>query len=325
VPDSFPSEVWWKDEFSEWYQVSTNVAGIIPLAIFNGQIYGKVERTNTFDIYRSADIENTESMTWTKVVSAGFGDPQNHALGYLGVFKGKLIAITDMTYNGVFGDTGGYLNGIEVWQSSTGNLGNWQQINEDGFGTTIQTISGLVRTNIAFGAAEEFDGYLYVGTKSHLGAEVWRYDGSGITGWVDVTPSELGVCELVCGPGVGGPSRVEDMTVFEDKLYFALGFPKPGLIRLDGSTGTWERDFFDKADQQFSTVLKLAGQSSRTGDKLFLTMIHGDGPEDYAETWAWPQQPERCGLLGLGIFCPRTLCGFFGRRLGLCPRCEFLF
>ena len=63
-------------------------------------------------------------MTWSKVVEKGFGDYQNHALGYMGTFNAKLMAITTLTHDGFFGDTERYLDGIEVWQSSTGNLGN---------------------------------------------------------------------------------------------------------------------------------------------------------------------------------------------------------
>lgn len=307
-------DLWWikkGDAFiiENWKKVTSNglpgcdpnllkTAVITPMVIFNGQIYG--DRTyyksyssshTTFDIYRSPDIGQT-TMTWSKVVAEGFGDPQNHVLGYLGIYKNKLIAVTTGTYDGLFGDTDRYLQGIEVWESSTGNSGSWTQVNKDGFGTIAS--EGIpptnIRVNCAFGAAEEYNGYLYIGTKSHFGAEIWRYDGSGNTGgWTNVTPDTLGV------PTPVGAGRVEDMVVFENKLYVAEGYPTANLSKYDGANWTVVEKGVNPFDPLNASITGLAvlpskpippvGGSGSTGDKLFLlTDIMGG---EY-QVWSYP-------------------------------------
>jgi hypothetical protein len=74
--------------------------------------------------------------------------------------------------------------------------------------------------------------------------------------------------------------------------------------------------------------LGMRFQWPRAGEKLFLdvnivkTNNSTSGSEYYFTQY--PMQAgtscdaRRCGLLRLGIFCPLTLCGLFGRTLGLC-------
>lgn len=238
-------DLWWIQQgnyFSSenWHQVTSSglPAGseICPWTVFDGQLYGVVtyfpsgSSWTTFDIYRTPDIGKT-TMTWSKVVSEGFFETQNHKLGYLGVFNNKIIAISTETHNGLFGDTAQYLDGIEAWESSTGDFGSWSQVNVDGFGTRV--IPPDVGANCNFGAAEIYNGQLYVGTKTHFGAEVWRYDGSGTpSGWTDVTPPTLGI---YFG---GGPGRVQDMAVFGNSLYVAEGYPTANLVKYNGASWT---------------------------------------------------------------------------------------
>lgn len=279
-------------------------AYLIPRAVFGGAVYATLtyfksaaSTHTTFDVYRSSDLGKT-SMSWTKVVSEGFGDPQNHDIGYLGVFNGKLVAVTTETHNGLFGDTAQYLDGIEVWESATGNTGSWSQINEDGFGTTAAGTS--IKANCNFGAAAEYKGHLYIGTKGHLGAEVWRYDGSGLGGWTNVSPPTLGV---FFG---SGPGRVEDMAIFQDMLYLAEGFPTANLSRYDGTTWTLVEagpNPFDPANAAIPGLAVLpsrpsppAGGSGSTGDKLIaLTDILGGG----YQIWNYPfsTAPLSCSTL----------------------------
>ena len=301
--------LWWLEEgnsviIENWHKVTSSGlpsgADIYPMAIFNGQLYGVIHYVksgasqSTFDLYRTPDI-GSETMTWSKVVAEGFGDPQNHALGYLGVFKAKLIAITTLTHDGLFGDVLNYLDGIEVWESATGDLGTWTQVNDDGFGTTV-TGGGLpspVKANCNLGDAAEYDGYLYVGTKSHLGAEIWRYDGTGKSGWTNVTPITLGI---YFG---SGPGRVERMVVFNDLLYEAEGFPTANLMTYDGTTWQSVESGPNPFDSANISILGLATSASATvGEKLFLqTHVFGGG----YQLWSHPftTTPLTCSALNL--------------------------
>jgi hypothetical protein len=74
-------------------------------------------------------------------------------------------------------------------------------------------------------------GYLYIGTKSHRGAEIWRYDEKGKAGWTNVTPAWAGPNK----PYAGGPGRNEAMVIFKDRLYLAEGFPTANLAKFDGT------------------------------------------------------------------------------------------
>lgn len=302
------SDLWWIEKgdaiiHDNWHKVTSSGlpsgASINVRTSFNGQLYGFIvyfkagATQTTFDIYRSPDIGKT-TMTWTKVVAEGFGDPQNHSLGYLGVFKNKLVAITTVTRNGLFGDLVQYLDGIEVWESPTGDPNSWTQVNEDGFGTMV---AGSVdrpepfATNVDIGAAAEFNGYLYVGTKSHLGAEIWRYDGTGKAGWTNVTPPTLGVVLS------GGPGRVESMVVFQNLLYVAEGFPTANLDRYDGTTWTIVENGPNPFDASNSSLPGLAVSSrSTTGEKLFVqTAVFGGG----YQVWSYPftDTPVTCSAL----------------------------
>ena len=300
------SEIWWIDKDSPVYLVNWNKvisnglpagASIKVWTILNDQLYGGIHyiksgaTQTTFDIYRTPDIGKM-TMTWSKVVVEGFGDSQNHTLGYMGVYKNKLIAITSDTYNGLFGDTEQYLDGIEVWESSTGNVNSWTQVNEDGFGTTVtEGVPNPIKANSTMGAATEFNGYLYVGTKSHLGAEIWRYDGSGKSGWTNVTPDTLGIYFS------SGPGRVENMVVFQNQLYVAEGYPTANLDRYDGTTWTVVESGPKPFDASNSGIPGLAVSSrSTTGDKLFLlTHVFGGG----YQIWGYPfsATPLTCSAL----------------------------
>lgn len=299
-----------------WKKVTSNISidpgailvdAIFPRAVFNGYVYGDVRyfKTSssthtTFDIYRSPDIGKT-TMNWTKVVSEGFGDSQNHQLGFMGVFKNKLIAITSETHNGVFGDTMQYLDGVEVWESISGEAASWTQVNVDGFGTDVQpdptNNSGIwVSANCNVGAVTEYNGYLYVGTKSHFGAEIWRYDGTGKNGWKNVSPPTLGIYFS------SGPGRVEKMVVFQNKLYVGEGYPTANLDSYDGTDWTIIENGPAPFHADNQAILGLAVLPSRsypsgsTGDKLFaLTDVSTGG----YQIWNYPfaEMPPTCSTL----------------------------
>jgi hypothetical protein len=207
----------------------------LPMVLFKGQLYATVfTASNTFEIWRTTDIDST-TMHWSRVVENSFGDPTNNQyVSMVRIYKDALYLGTD-TLNGTFGDPGDYGDGVEIWRSETGHVGSWTQINIDGFGTlsagcfneycdfpTNQVIGSAVVFQSRWDHAER----LYVGTKSHQGAEVWAFNGSS---WENVTPPWAGVCELGCWPG-----RNEDMEVHKGFMYVAEGFPTANLAKFDG-------------------------------------------------------------------------------------------
>jgi len=240
----------------------------VPLVLFNGQVYGVYypAGSSTFEIWRSPDHGKT-AMTWTKVVASGFGDPQNHALGFITVFKGKLIAATTMTRTSGFGDPSGFGQGVEIWESPTGNLGSWTQVNVDGFGTqtTVVGSNKTFRTNQDVGGYAVYNGYLYVGTKSHYGAEVWRYNGLGKSGWTNVTPPWAGVSMLMSSPG-----RNMAMAVYGNELYLAEGFPTGNLAKYNGKNWT----IVVSGPNPFDPDNGGIGSLAVLGGKLYAATIH---------------------------------------------------
>ncbi|NYT01668.1 MAG: hypothetical protein GKC10_02780 [Methanosarcinales archaeon] len=284
------------DYAADWKQVSCSgpAAGsrIYPQATFGGQLYASVYQPgkDTFDIWRSPDLGKTAAV-WTQVVSSGFGDPQNRGLAFMPLFNGKIMAVTTETRTGVFGDPSGFKQGIEVWESATGDPGSWYQVNQDGFGTetSIANPPLTFRTNQDAGSFAVYNGLLYIGTMSHYGAQVWRYDGSGLSGWTEVTPPWAGVCDLGCGPG-----RDNSLAVFQNYLYLAEGFPTANLARYDGVSWTVEvsgPNPFDPTNGGLSSLAVL-------GSKLYVSTLHapysGQVRGDQVYGYPYSQKPAVC-------------------------------
>lgn len=153
-----------------------------------------------------------------------------------------------------------------------------------------------IRTNCNFGAAIQYGNHLYVGTKSHFGAEIWRYDGTGLSGWVNTSPPTLGVFFGAW------PGRVEDMAVFQNTLYVAEGFPTANLVSYNGTSWTIIETGpapFDTNNFSISGLAVLPSRSTSsgsTGDKLFtVTDVFGGG----YQMWSYPfsEEPLSCTVL----------------------------
>jgi hypothetical protein len=206
----------------------------LPAIIFNGQIYGIYydNVSGIFEIWRSKDI-GKNVMNWTKVVANSFGDPKNNiSVDIMAVFNNHIYVGTN-TLKGQFGDTKDkYEGGVEIWESPSGDIGTWTQVNEDGFGTTVKIVGTgeKIFPNHVIGSCAVYKGHLYIGTKSHWGAEVWQYDGTGKSGWKNVTPSWAG-----CGSFYNAPGRNESMIVFDNVLYLAEGSATGNLAKFDGN------------------------------------------------------------------------------------------
>jgi hypothetical protein len=282
---------------SNWKLVTFNGppigASVVPMTLFNGWLYAAVYQAglDTFDIWRSQD-NGLQSMTWTKVVSNGFGDPENHALGFITVYKGKLLAATTATRSSSFGDPGGFGAGIEVWESASGDSGSWTQVNEDGFGTEITQVGAgaSFRTNQDVGGFAVYNGQLYVGTKSHYGAEVWCYDGSGPGGWTEITPPWAGP-----SPTMSLPGRNMAMVAFQSDLYLAEGYSTGNLARYDGTEWT----VVVPGPNPFDPTNGGLGSMAALGGNLYVATIHAPysgGPVRGDQVYGYPYstRPATC-------------------------------
>lgn len=276
-----------------WNKVTsvTSYGDVSPylMAVFNGRLYGKYYTSSgTFEIWRTSNIGSTVAY-WEQVVINSFGDPTNNqSVDEMIVYAGKIYAAVGTLGGGSFGDPNIYGTGVEVWQSPTGNYGSWSQVNVDGFGTLFSgcfsgvcnfPIHQVVGSMAVYQAKSQTQAYLYVGTLSHFGAEIWRYDGTGLGGWTNVTPPWAGPCLFGCGPG-----RNNDMAVFKGELYLAEGFPTANLAKYDGATWSVLVAGPDPFDPDYNRLEDLAV----LGDKLYVTSAGYSFSGRGDQVWGFP-------------------------------------
>ncbi len=176
-------------------------------------------------------------------------------------------------------------------ESSTGDNGNWNQINKDGFGTELLDDNGnAFRTNQDFGSGAIYNGYLYIGTLAHFGGQVWRYDGTGLNGWKDVTPNTMGVGK--------GPSRAMSMTVYQNYLYLGEGYPTGNLDKFDGSN--WEIVIQSKP---FAPTNVGIASLAVVDNKLYISTLGNPFYQNvgyyFSQVWGYPFlfKPATCSAL----------------------------
>jgi PKD repeat protein len=162
----------WTAVITDGFGTPTN-RGIDHLLEFNGNLYAGVWNedpdtgvTTGGEIWRSGN-----GLSWTRVVSQGFGDPTNGEVFRFAVFSDTLYATTWSYTN---------THGAEIWRSPTGDTPDWTRVVSNGFGTLSQ-ILGL----------DTFNGALYAGTWNNTtGGAVWRTT-NGLT-WTQVSLNGFG-------------------------------------------------------------------------------------------------------------------------------------
>jgi len=140
---------------------------------------------------------------WKQVNINGFGDPATDFVSTLDVFKGYLYA---GTWSG------------QMWRTADGQT--WSQVAPSTWPTDMDVFD-----------AEPFGSYLYVGTASNNGGEIWRTN--GIT-WERVVTN---------GFGITNNYGINALAVFSDTLYAATS-AEDGMMQIyrssSGDAGTWE-------------------------------------------------------------------------------------
>ncbi|HEY6073425.1 MAG TPA: hypothetical protein VIV15_08565, partial [Anaerolineales bacterium] len=172
-------------------------AEISRFAVFNNQLYAGTWSYNSAvhgtEVWRSS---TGNPGSWNRVVANGFnGDSENAVLLSFESFNGYLYAGT------INNNTG-----AEVWRSATGNLGNWTQVNTDGFGAGENYVTALAA----------FKGFLYAlagGPYDGHGNDIWRCQICDGSDWAPIATNGFGDSNSV------GSSALE---VVNDRLYLVL-------------------------------------------------------------------------------------------------------
>lgn len=165
------SEIWKTGRGSSWSQVTP----ADPEWIRNGDISSMIVKDDVLYVAKSepAQIWRNESGDWEVLVSDGFEDPDNNDSVVLTVFEDTLYAGTRFPRG-----TGG--DGCQIWSSDDGD--EWTQLGlpgGNGFGDP---------GNVSVLSLAAFQGFLYVGTLNHSGAQIWRYQRhEGRDEWRDVS------------------------------------------------------------------------------------------------------------------------------------------
>ncbi len=207
------AQVWRSSDGHNWSEFSPSW-DVGNSAVYDAQVFGSNLYVGTSN-ENGGEIWRTDGSSWEQVSSGGFGDATNEGINALTVFS-------DM----IFAATSNFSTGVEIWGSTTGNLGTWTQVNADGFGDneTMQDIS-----------MDVFDGYLYVGIgrgDPPVG-ELWRTNDG--TTWSSVFTNGLGNEEN---------TSVSSMEVFNSQFYIGLRNVTTGGEVFRSSNGTtWDPVF----------------------------------------------------------------------------------
>jgi hypothetical protein len=257
--------LWRSDNGESWTQVTepgfdsaygANNPIVFDMFVFQNQLYaGTGNWTNTTtagQIWRSSN-----GTTWSLVAADGLDDPNNTGFTTFASFNGMIYAAA---LNGSAG--------AEIWRSSTGGNGDWQQVVADGFGggPAYFIITSLTT----------FNDQLYATVEATLGngAQVWRSangtswtqvseDGFGdidnyqtgasavfrgqlyVTTRNDVTGAQLWrtingtTWQQVVGDGFGDVNnlKIESLVVYNGALYAAANNPVSGVELWRSSDG----------------------------------------------------------------------------------------
>lgn len=146
-----------------WTNVNGNGFGdannyiISGLESFGSYLYASTGRWNNsgVQVWRCQTCVNLAS--WEKVVDNGFSNPDNRGWSTLQEYNGQLYLL--------IGNSAG---GMQVWRSSTGNSGEWTQLNGNGFGDSENAYPYMNNATV-------FNSDLFIGVENQAhGPEIWQ-------------------------------------------------------------------------------------------------------------------------------------------------------
>ncbi len=239
------------------------------LAVFQGVLYASTANRGTTK-YGTLIYSSTTGapLSWTQVISAGFGDVNNVN------FK-DMVTFTVGATEWLCGGTANDVTGAEVWCTQDG--AQWEQKNASGFG---------VISNALIASTDVFSGRLYVGVASEvISGSVWRTD--DLATWTQVFTST-------------DRHRVEIVAPSDGYLTIAAGAydGRHGAVPLrlyrsaTGDPGTWEEVGAVIGDNPHNTRTIVDGATVYNGALYLATMNTVSGAEVWRTTdgATWTQQ-----------------------------------
>lgn len=304
--------VWRLSDGNNWNPVSqvgmsatygSSNPAITDLVAFGGQLYASVGwGANEGQIWRTS-----KGTDWAKVTGAEFGGTDHRTVTVMAVFKNFLYACA----------SDGSGPGGEIWRSSTGNVGSWQRVAQNGFGnlynsyaTGAATFNGALYVSLgnnvdgisvwstlkgtdwtpvdtsSFGNADTttnggiaaLGGYLYVGmSNTKTGGQIWRYDGAK---WSEVV-----------GDGFGNVNNSEIQSVYTvGNWLFAVTFnASTGLQVWMTANGTdWTALSLNGLGDSNNNGVFFSNSSTALGDR-FVVAVTNSGYGD--QIWQYVGYP----------------------------------
>jgi len=153
---------------------------ITAMNVYDGSLYAAAGDWMSLTPSGAQVWRTPDGITWTNVITQGFGDANN-----------SVVLVLESIGGFYYAGTRNEVTGGELWRSVTGDPGTWTQANSNGFGD---------RSNTAVTSLVVFNGMIYAGTRNwDTGAEVWKssdglswtqvvgsgFGGGPVTGWVD--------------------------------------------------------------------------------------------------------------------------------------------
>lgn len=215
--------------------------GIVDLFEFGGQLYAGFDNwdANTNRSTGAQLLRSTDGATWNQIVTGGFGRTDNGAIVAIDAFS-------DTLYVGTYSYTN--THGAELWRSTTGNPGEWQQVVPDGFGTA---------NNHAIWSLAGFNGRLYAGTyNTQSGPEIWRSP-DGLN-WNRVATNGFGASSL---------TMVFALEPFNGYLYVGV-YSNPSVNTTDAIL--WRCQTCDGGDWQPVTPLRFGNSANFAVESLIV-------------------------------------------------------
>jgi hypothetical protein len=270
---------------ADWEEIAADDAGlpfgnpnraqndhIDSLAAFQGRLYASTANRGTLTygtlIYRASA---SAPVTWTAVITPGFGDIHNTNFKDMQVFAGQLC-----------GGTQNWATGAQVWCSPDGDT--WHQINRSGFGDpgnrgiwSAHVFGGALYMGVNYDAADgetagrlyrttsvtdtlawtevysdtdgtvmidllgELDGFLYIASRSSRGIMILRSPSGDAGAWQQVSVNGLDEQNERTNENAG--TITDGATVYQGRLYVAVF-----RLSLAGGVEVWHTSGTQHAD-----------------------------------------------------------------------------
>ena len=172
---------------SGWFQINTSGFGdptndqwVMSLATFGDRLFAGTAWTGGTPNSGAQIWAYDGGLSWTNVVTAGFGDVNN-------VWVSTLAAYGSDLYAGTYYDG---RNGAQIWRTSNGT--DWTNVITAGFGLPLSNLEIMHLVPYGgdlYATTGQYYNYMYDPVLRQIGAQAYRYDGSS---WTNVITAGFG-------------------------------------------------------------------------------------------------------------------------------------